>query len=165
MKWDITTMDTWKTEDFPLGAVIPEAGNSKYYVTGGWRSERPVGSEETCTECLLCWIMCPDTSILVEDEKLTGFDLDHCKGCGVSARGVPRNQSRPSAWCTRSACCRGWSRWPSRRRSPPPATPSSPRRCASARPTSSPPTRSRRRRPSSRSSPSSSRRGACTPST
>jgi pyruvate ferredoxin oxidoreductase delta subunit len=91
MKWDITNIDSWTADDFPWGAVIPESGNSKYYVTGGWRSERPIRDVETCTECLLCWIMCPDTSILTEDEKLAepAFDLDHCKGCGICANVCP----------------------------------------------------------------------------
>ena len=91
MKWDITDIDTWKVDDYPRGAVIPESGNSKYYVTGGWRSERPVRDMEACTQCLLCWIMCPDSAVLVEDEKLTdaSFDLDHCKGCGICAEICP----------------------------------------------------------------------------
>jgi pyruvate ferredoxin oxidoreductase delta subunit len=91
MKWDISKVDSWKADEFPIGAVIPESGNSKYYVTGGWRSERPILDTEACTDCLLCWIMCPDTSILVEDEKLADptFDLDHCKGCGICAQVCP----------------------------------------------------------------------------
>ncbi|MDP2183645.1 MAG: 4Fe-4S binding protein [Actinomycetota bacterium] len=91
MKWDISNMDTWKTDDFPLGAVIPEAGNSRYYRTGGWRSERPVRNVETCTNCLICWICCPDSAVLVEDELLTeeSFNLNHCKGCGVCANECP----------------------------------------------------------------------------
>ena len=91
MKWDISSMDSWKAEDFPLGAVIPEAGNSQYYVTGGWRSERPVRDKETCTDCLICWVMCPDSAIHTADEKLADdtFDLDHCKGCGICANECP----------------------------------------------------------------------------
>lgn len=91
MKWDISSIDSWKSADFPLGAVIPEAGNSQYYRTGGWRSDRPVRDAETCTDCLICWIMCPDSAIHVVDEKLADdtFDLDHCKGCGVCANECP----------------------------------------------------------------------------
>ena len=92
-KWDISDMDSWKSEQFPLGAVIPDSGNSRDYVTGGWRSMRPVRDVETCTECLLCWIFCPDTAIRVADEKLAAdpdtFNLDHCKGCGVCANECP----------------------------------------------------------------------------
>jgi len=91
MKWDISKLDEWKTDDFPMGAVIPEAGNSKYYRTGGWRSQRPVLDRNVCTNCLTCWIVCPDTSIRVADERLADdwFDEDHCKGCGVCANECP----------------------------------------------------------------------------
>lgn len=88
-KWDISDIDSWKSDRFPRGAVIPEAGNSDDYVTGGWRSERPYRSDEKCTQCLLCWIVCPDTAINVSGEKVTTFDYDHCKGCGVCANECP----------------------------------------------------------------------------
>ena len=71
MKWDIAGMNEWKTDDFPLGAVIPESGNSRDYVTGGWRSNRPERNDEKCTQCLQCWIMCPDSAINTADEKVT----------------------------------------------------------------------------------------------
>ena len=32
---------------------------------------------------MMCWVVCPDSSIEVEDGKMTGIDLEHCKGCGV----------------------------------------------------------------------------------
>ncbi len=89
MTWDISKMGEWTYEQFPPGAVIPAGGNSDGYITGGWRSERPWRSDEKCTQCLLCWIVCPDTSINVADEKVTTFDLDHCKGCGICAQVCP----------------------------------------------------------------------------
>lgn len=90
-KWDLSSIDTWKAEQFPLGAVIPEAGNSSDYVTGGWRSERPIRDIEKCTNCLICWIFCPDSAIRAADGKLKDdtFNLDHCKGCGVCANECP----------------------------------------------------------------------------
>jgi pyruvate ferredoxin oxidoreductase delta subunit len=33
--------------------------------------------------------VCPDSSINVADEKVTSFDLDHCKGCGICAQVCP----------------------------------------------------------------------------
>ena len=88
-KWDVSGVDEWTSEQFPKGATIPVAGNSCEYVTGGWRSERPVRDDDKCTQCLLCWIFCPDTSVLQKDEKVYGFDYDHCKGCGICAAECP----------------------------------------------------------------------------
>jgi pyruvate ferredoxin oxidoreductase delta subunit len=88
-KWDVSKMDEWASDEFPQGATIPVAGNSAEYVTGGWRSEFPVRDESTCTQCLLCWVFCPDTSVLVKDEKVYDFDMDHCKGCGICAHECP----------------------------------------------------------------------------
>lgn len=77
----------WK--EIPIGGVIVHAGNSFEYETGDWRSERPVVDKEKCIDCLQCWIFCPDGTVLVEDEKMAGFDLKHCKGCGICAHVCP----------------------------------------------------------------------------
>lgn len=82
-KWDVSNSDDWGYKDYPKGNVCFEAGNSTQYITGGWRSQRPVWDSSKCKHCLLCWMHCPDSSILVEDGKMTGIDYDHCKGCGV----------------------------------------------------------------------------------
>jgi pyruvate ferredoxin oxidoreductase delta subunit len=81
--WDVSNFDNWKSGDFPVGAIVLEAGNSVQYKTGGWRSDRPVWDQEACTSCMLCWVHCPDSSIIVENQTMTGIDYDHCKGCGI----------------------------------------------------------------------------------
>ncbi|MHB9004161.1 MAG: 4Fe-4S binding protein [Coriobacteriia bacterium] len=91
MKWDISKINEWKAEEFPRAAVIPECGNSDDYDVGGWRSERPWRDPEVCTQCMLCWVFCPDSAVLVEDEKMVGFDLTKCKGCGICASECPKN--------------------------------------------------------------------------
>lgn len=92
-KWDLSEIDCWTGETFPRGAVIPDAGNSRDYVVGGWRSERPIRDVNTCTECLLCWIVCPDSAISADSatEKLCAdtFNYNHCKGCGICAEECP----------------------------------------------------------------------------
>ena len=77
----------WK--EIPLGGLITEAGNAIQYKTGDWRSERPVVAKEKCIDCLQCWVFCPDSSVLVEEEKMAGYDYDHCKGCGICAHVCP----------------------------------------------------------------------------
>lgn len=75
--------------EIPEGGLIVEAGNAVEYITGAWRSQRPVLDPEKCTHCLFCWIHCPDSSIIVEGEKMKGFNLDYCKGCGICAQVCP----------------------------------------------------------------------------
>jgi pyruvate ferredoxin oxidoreductase delta subunit len=91
--------------DLPIGGTILEAGNSARYRTGDWRAFRPVRGEAECTHCLQCWLFCPDSSILVDpvNEEMVGFDLVHCKGCGICAAICPvnakvtRRSERPTA--------------------------------------------------------------------
>ena len=73
----------WK--ELPVGAVIPEPGTSKKFETGDWRTEKPVLDPDKCIHCMFCWIYCPDSSIKVEDGKMTGFLYEYCKGCGICA--------------------------------------------------------------------------------
>ncbi|TDT50257.1 4Fe-4S binding protein [Fonticella tunisiensis] len=80
-KVNITPDMTWR--ELTPGGVIQDAGNAEDFKTGDWRSMRPVWNTEKCKHCLLCWVVCPDNSIKVEDGKMTGIDYDHCKGCGV----------------------------------------------------------------------------------
>ena len=68
----------WK--DIPIGGMIVEAGNAVKYPTGNWRAFRPIWDEPRCIHCLQCWIMCPDSSIVVEDGKMIA---KHDTGCAV----------------------------------------------------------------------------------
>ena len=77
----------WK--EIPEGGLIIEGGNAAKYETGSWRSFRPVRDVDKCTNCLICWVYCPDFSILISDGELTGIDYYHCKGCGICAEECP----------------------------------------------------------------------------
>lgn len=88
-KWDISDVDSWGVGRHELGATIPEAGNSIYNETGGWRSLLPEIDVEKCSGCMLCYFYCPDASIIVKDGKAVGIDLAHCKGCGICANECP----------------------------------------------------------------------------
>jgi pyruvate ferredoxin oxidoreductase delta subunit len=79
---------SWK--EMPIGGLILEAGNAVEYRTGDWRSRRPIVDREKCSDCLLCWIHCPDLSVKAEEEKMRGFDYLHCKGCGICASVCPK---------------------------------------------------------------------------
>ena len=75
--------------DLAIGGVIPEAGTSAQKNVAGWRTYRPIHDSEKCTNCLRCWIFCPDSAIQVKDGKVVGIDYEHCKGCGICARECP----------------------------------------------------------------------------
>ena len=78
----------WK--DIPIGGKITEAGNAVEYKTGDWRTFKPERDEEKCSQCLLCWIYCPDSSVIVKDGKVIAIDYDHCKGCGICEKICPK---------------------------------------------------------------------------
>jgi len=77
----------WRS--IPIGGLILEAGNAEKYETGDWRAFRPVRDQEKCTNCLLCWIFCPDGAVKVREGKIAEIDLAHCKGCGICAHECP----------------------------------------------------------------------------
>ena len=83
MAWDLNNEAQWTYKDIPLGVVAIEGGTSEAYETGSWRTDRPIWNEDNCTDCMLCWVSCPDSSITVNNQKMSGIDLMHCKGCGV----------------------------------------------------------------------------------
>ena len=67
-----------------------QAGTAAEFKTGDWRSEKPIFHKEKCINCYFCWINCPDTSILLdENNKVCGIDYEHCKGCGICAKECP----------------------------------------------------------------------------
>lgn len=78
----------WK--ELPMRGLILEAGNSIDYETGSWKALKPVIDLGRCSNCMLCWIFCPDGSVIVKEAKIVGIDLKYCKGCGICARECPR---------------------------------------------------------------------------
>ena len=71
---------SWK--DITHGSHIFKPGSAKEFKTGDWRSQKPVFIEENCKQCLLCFPVCPDSAIILdENTQVKGFDYDFCKGC------------------------------------------------------------------------------------
>lgn len=54
----------------------------------GWRNERPVLDLEACTQCLQCYLYCPDGAVyrIGNAETPLAIDYDFCKGCGICAK-------------------------------------------------------------------------------
>jgi pyruvate ferredoxin oxidoreductase delta subunit len=78
---------TW--QELEIGAAVSETGSSREYKTGTWRSLRPVVDKAQCIRCGVCWLYCPDASIVQSEEGHFEADLDYCKGCGICARECP----------------------------------------------------------------------------
>ena len=72
---------TW--QEMTHGSHVFKPGNAQEFITGDWRSHKPVWLEDKCKQCMLCPPVCPDSAIPVTDGKIYGFDLDYCKGCLV----------------------------------------------------------------------------------
>ena len=76
-------------EELSVGGVV-RPGESERQHTGGWRTGvRPQVELESCVNCLLCWVYCPDSAVKTLDGVFAGFDLDVCKGCEICATVCP----------------------------------------------------------------------------
>ena len=67
----------------PEGAPAPR--------TGGWRTGvKPAVDLTRCIDCLLCWVYCPDSAVMLDGVAFAGFDDDVCKGCELCAEVCPQ---------------------------------------------------------------------------
>lgn len=78
-----------KWTELPIGGIIDKGGTAKEYHTGSWRTFKPVRDTKKCTNCLFCWVYCPDSCIQIADGKIKEIELDYCKGCGICAHVCP----------------------------------------------------------------------------
>lgn len=91
----MSKLPNWK--ELASGGIIPKGGTSIEKDVSGWRTYRPVHQSANCIHCLRCWIFCPDSSIKVEEGKMVGMDLEHCKGCGICAQECPKRKEEDPA--------------------------------------------------------------------
>ena len=81
-------------DDLNTGGVVVR-DEAEQPVTGGWRTGlRPEVDLSLCVNCLLCWLYCPDSAIVLEGTRFEGFDHDHCKGCEICAEICPTEAIR-----------------------------------------------------------------------
>jgi 2-oxoacid:acceptor oxidoreductase delta subunit (pyruvate/2-ketoisovalerate family) len=83
----VPELTDWQTIE-PGGTVLP--GSAAQPHTGGWRTGvKPSVELEKCVNCLLCWLHCPDSAVVLQGEVFEGFDYDFCKGCEICAAVCP----------------------------------------------------------------------------
>jgi pyruvate ferredoxin oxidoreductase delta subunit len=78
-----------KWRDLPIGGVINIPATSIHNYTGSWRSLKPIVDLNKCIKCLLCWVDCPDNSIVRREDDFVDVDYRYCKGCGICADVCP----------------------------------------------------------------------------
>jgi len=75
----------------PIAGLIIKSKETEEHKTGSWRVSKPVTDFNKCTHCLICWINCPDSCIIVKNKKKTGTNYNYCKGCAICATVCPTN--------------------------------------------------------------------------
>jgi pyruvate ferredoxin oxidoreductase delta subunit len=58
--------------------------------TGEWRILRPEISREKCNRCGMCYLYCPEGTMILKDGTDPEVNLTYCKGCGICASECPR---------------------------------------------------------------------------
>jgi len=70
-------------------AAISRPSEGASGLTGMWRIKRPVIDKTKCTDCLLCWLYCPEGAIKRHSDGKLSISYDFCKGCGICAEVCP----------------------------------------------------------------------------
>jgi 2-oxoacid:acceptor oxidoreductase delta subunit (pyruvate/2-ketoisovalerate family) len=69
---------------------LGEPAEAPRVATGSWRTGvKPAARIDECVNCLLCWLYCPDSAILLNGTVFAGFDYEFCKGCELCAEVCP----------------------------------------------------------------------------
>ena len=72
---------------FKAPLSTPQPGSIGY--TGTWWTMKPIVNKDKCTGCQLCWLYCPEDTIIVLDDGKVDIDYDYCKGCGICSSVCP----------------------------------------------------------------------------
>ena len=75
--------------ELPAGGVV-SPGEAEQPNTGAWRTGlKPQVDLSACVNCLVCWLYCPDSAVLLDGTRFVGFDERYCKGCELCAEVCP----------------------------------------------------------------------------
>jgi len=68
---------------------IVSVGNSQLRKTGNWRIFRPVIDYKRCTTCMICFAYCPESAIVLGEDKKLAIEYENCKGCLICYKECP----------------------------------------------------------------------------
>lgn len=68
---------------------IEVAATSALRSTEGWRVFRPEIELAQCTRCFICFVLCPEGAIELDEQHYPVVDYAHCKGCLVCVTECP----------------------------------------------------------------------------
>jgi len=68
---------------------VNREATSALRTTEGWRVYRPVIDLPRCTRCFLCFALCPEGAIGLDEQHYPIVDYQHCKGCLVCVTECP----------------------------------------------------------------------------
>ena len=68
---------------------IEVAATSALRSTEGWRVFRPEIALVRCTRCCICFVLCPEGAIELDERQYPVVDYAHCKGCLVCVTECP----------------------------------------------------------------------------
>jgi 2-oxoacid:acceptor oxidoreductase delta subunit (pyruvate/2-ketoisovalerate family) len=69
--------------------AIAAAATSALRTMDGWRVYRPEIDLDRCTRCCICFALCPEGAIHLDEHTYPVVDYAHCKGCLVCVTECP----------------------------------------------------------------------------
>ncbi len=84
---ELPTYSSWK--ELPHVPVSLGVAGS-IGATGEWRIVRPEINREKCNRCGLCYVYCPEGTMIFADGNGPEVNFTYCKGCGICGAECPR---------------------------------------------------------------------------
>lgn len=70
-------------------ANIMKGGTTQIRHTGNWRLFKPVIDPGKCKKCNICFVRCPDSCIVLDENGYPVIQYDNCKGCLICHEECP----------------------------------------------------------------------------
>ena len=74
---------------YPITTSISYPKKGAMGKTGTWRVFKPIINQDKCVKCLICWVYCPEATIIRNKDNSVEIDYEYCKGCGICANVCP----------------------------------------------------------------------------